>query len=183
VQRITEILALQQARGAIATIRTQRQTYVSGGQSERTKRNHKEAITMVETSNGDPRVGLAQQRTGLAIFRTAQALDRTTLAWVRTTLTMGTFGFGMIAFFRALHEEAQTPEAARLHHAAIRFGELLVFLSIVATILAGVSHWNTLRRLERGETPRAARWPLSVVVALFVALLGMAGLWSVVQSR
>ncbi|HVP56144.1 MAG TPA: DUF202 domain-containing protein [Candidatus Eisenbacteria bacterium] len=138
---------------------------------------------MTETSNGDPRVGLAQKRTGLAVFRTAQALDRTTLAWVRTTLTMGTFGFGMIAFFRALHEEAQTPAAARLHHAAIRFGEVLVLLGVVATVLAGVSHWSSLRRLERGEMPRAARWPLSVAVALFVALLGMAGLWSLATGR
>lgn len=138
---------------------------------------------MAETSNPDLRVGLAQRRTGLAIFRTAQALDRTTLAWVRTTLTMGTFGFGMIGFFRALHEQAQTPAAARLHHAAIQFGELLVLLGVVATVLAGVSHWSSLRRLERGEMPRAARWPLSIVVALFVALLGMAGLWSLTTGR
>jgi putative membrane protein len=149
----------------------------------KTERNHKAAISMADTSNGDPQVGLAQRRTGLAIFRTAQALDRTTLAWVRTTLTMGTFGFGMIAFFRALREEAQTPAAARLHYAAIRFGELLVLLGVVATVLAGISHWNTLRRLERGEMPRAARWPLSIVVALFVALLGMAGLWSLVTGQ
>jgi putative membrane protein len=142
-----------------------------------------EEVIMTERTNADPRVGLAQQRTGLAEFRTAQALDRTTLAWIRTTLTMGSFGFGMIGFFRALHEKIGTPEAASLHYAAIRFGELLVLMGIIATLLAGFSHWRTLRRLERGEEPEAARWPLSITVAVFVAVLGMAGLWSMFFSR
>ena len=45
---------------------------------------------------------------------------------------------------------------------------------VVATVLAGISHWSTLPRMERGEMPKAARWPLSITVALFVALLGAA---------
>jgi len=48
---------------------------------------------------------------------------------------------------------------------------------------AGISHWNTLRRMERGDMPRAARWPLSITVAAFVAILGAAGLWSLLTSR
>src|SRR5271157_6453618 len=57
---------------------------------------------MSDTPNMDPRTELAGKRTTLATFRTAQALDRTTLAWIRTTLTMGSFGFGMIGFFRTV---------------------------------------------------------------------------------
>jgi len=133
---------------------------------------------MSDAPNSDPRVDLARNRTSLAKFRTALALDRTTLAWIRTTLTMGTFGLGMIGFFRSLSERSQTPEAAQLHHAAIRFGELLVVMGIVATVLAGASHWNTLR-MERGELPNAYRWPLSIPVALCVAVLGAVGLWRI----
>jgi len=138
---------------------------------------------MSDAPTTDPRVDLATKRTKLAGFRTAQALDRTTLAWVRTTLTMGTFGFGMIGFFRTLEEHAQTPEAARLHHGAILFGEFLVLAGVVASVLVGISHWTTLRRMERGEMPRAARWPLSITIALFVAVLGAAGLWSLLTSH
>ena len=138
---------------------------------------------MSDTPNTDQRVALATKRTALASFRTAQALDRTTLAWVRTTLTMGSFGFGMIGFFRTLDEHAQTSKSLRLHQGAIRFGECLVLGGVVAIVLAGISHWNTLRRMERGEMPRAARWPLSITVALFVVLLGAAGLWSMFTSR
>ena len=59
---------------------------------------------MSEAPNSDPRVDLARNRTTLAKYRTALALDRTTLAWIRTTLTMGTFGLGMIGFFRSLSD-------------------------------------------------------------------------------
>ena len=33
---------------------------------------------------------------------------------------------GMIGFFRTLDEHAQTPQSAKIHHAAIHFGESLV---------------------------------------------------------
>ncbi len=138
---------------------------------------------MKDTSTGDLRTALAQRRTGLATFRTGLALDRTTLAWVRTTLTMGSFGFGLIGFFRAIREKNPTPEAISLHQSAIRFGEVLVLLGIVATVLAGISHWKAIHRMERGEIPEAARWPLSVVIALFLAVLGMAGLWPLMTGR
>jgi uncharacterized membrane protein YidH (DUF202 family) len=136
---------------------------------------------MSDTPNSDPRVDLARNRTTLAKFRTALALDRTTLAWIRTNLTMATFGLGMIGFFRSLSESKQTPEADQLHHAAIRFGEVLVLIGIVATVLAGVSHWNALRRMERGELPNVYRWPLSITIALLVALLGGFGLWKMAR--
>src|SRR5271168_1733579 len=90
---------------------------------------------MTDEKTNDP-------RTALADFRTTLALDRTTLAWIRTTLTMGSFGFGMIGFFRTLQEHSQTEAAMRLHHAAVRFGELLVLAGLVATVLAGVTHWR-----------------------------------------
>jgi len=64
-----------------------------------------------ETPNSaDPRVNLALVRTSLARFRAQLALDRTTLAWISTTLTMATFGFGTVAFFRSFSEASPTPK-------------------------------------------------------------------------
>jgi uncharacterized membrane protein YidH (DUF202 family) len=104
----------------------------------------------------DPRVGLARYRTQLA-------LDRTTLAWIRTTLTMASFGFGMVAFFRSLRQASPDEETIRLHQGAILFGLGLIVLGMGATVLAGLSHWFTLRRLRRGELPVVTQWPLSIV--------------------
>src|SRR5271157_378117 len=95
----------------------------------------------------DPRVDLARNRTSMAGLRTQLALDRTTLAWIRTTLTMASFGFGLVAFFRHLRQQSPSAETARLQEGAIQFGGSLIILGIVATVLAGGSHWLTLRRL------------------------------------
>ena len=111
-------------------------------------------------------------------FRTQLALDRTTLAWIRTTLTMASFGFGMIAFFRSIRQQSPSKETVRLHQGAIRFGTSLIILGIVATVLAGSSHWLTLRRLRRGESPVVTQWPLSITVAMLTAVIDLAGLWS-----
>jgi putative membrane protein len=135
-----------------------------------------------ETPNpADPRVGLASKRTNMASFRTQLALDRTTLAWLRTTLSMAGFGFGMVGFFRALREHAASAETIRLHEGAIRFGTFLVLLGILATILTGVSHWLTLRRLRRGEVPVLTQWPLSITVAALFAVIGLVGLWALLD--
>ncbi len=114
----------------------------------------------------------------MAGLRTQLALDRTTLAWIRTTLTMASFGFGMVAFFRSIRQESPSEETLRLHHGAIQFGVSLIILGIVATVLADASHWLTLRRLRRGESPVLTQWPLSITVAMLSAVIGFLGLWS-----
>jgi len=123
--------------------------------------------------SADPRAGLAQDRTGMAKFRTGLALDR-------TTLTMGTFGFGTIGFFRTLRKKSPTPEAIQMHEGAITFGIGLVVLGCAATVAAGISHWLTLRRLHRNQTPVLSHWPLSITVAMFLAVIGLISLWYVI---
>ena len=126
----------------------------------------------------DPRAGPADDRTSLASFRTRLALDRTTLAWIRTTLTMASFGFGLVAFFRSLREESPGDETVRLHQGAIFFGLALIVMGLVMTVLAGVSHWFSLRSLRQGEHPVVGRWPLSITAAMLLAVLCLAGLWA-----
>jgi putative membrane protein len=118
----------------------------------------------------------------MASFRTGLALDRTTLAWIRTTLTMASFGFGMVAFFRSLRQENASEETIRLHHGAVQFGVGLILLGLVATLLAAASHWSTVRRLRLGQQPVLRQWPLSITVALLVGVLCLAGLWAVFMS-
>lgn len=127
----------------------------------------------------DPRVGLAEDRTSMARFRTSLALDRTTLAWIRTALTMATFGFGTVGFFRSLRQSSATPDSVRLHHSAIRFGVALIVLGVLATVLSAISHWFALRRIRRNEAPVVTQWPLSIAIALLLAIIGLVALYSV----
>ena len=131
---------------------------------------------------GSVNTDLARDRTGLAKLGTQLALDRTTLAWVRTTLTMVTFGFGTVGFFRTLKEKSPGPEAVHLHESAIRFGFALVFLGIASTVLAALSHWRTLRRLSRDETPVLSPWPLSITVAMLLAIGGLVSVWALLAK-
>ena len=91
---------------------------------------------------------------------------------------MASFGFGMVAFFRSIRQQSATEEAVRLQQRATQFGASLIILGIVATVLAGASHWLTLRRLRRGETLVVTQWPLSITVAMLSAVIGLAGLWA-----
>ena len=64
-----------------------------------------------------------------------------------------------------------------MHEGAIRFGEALVVLGLVATVLAATSAWFTLRRLRRDEVPVLTQWPLSITVAMFLTLIGLVAFW------
>lgn len=127
----------------------------------------------------NPATLLAADRTTMATFRTHLALERTTLAWIRTTLAMASFGFGMVAFFRALRQANQSAETVRLHETAVRFGVALIVLGIVAMVLAGLSNFFTLRRMRRGELPLVSKWPPSITVGMLLAVAGLWGLWSI----
>jgi putative membrane protein len=126
----------------------------------------------------DPRAELARDRTSMANFRTQLALDRTTLAWVRTALAMTSFGFGMVAFFRTMQRENPDAETIRLHQHATRMGTALLVMGIISTLLAGGSHWLSLRRLRQGKLPALRRWPVSITLALVFAIVGLIGLWA-----
>ena len=90
---------------------------------------------------------------------------------------MATFGFGTVGFFRSFREKNPTPEAVHMQQGAIRFGFALIVLGIVATVLSGISHWFTLRRLRRNEELVLTQWPLSITVAMLMAIIGLVALW------
>jgi len=137
---------------------------------------------MEDTGSQDPRTPLAQQRTQFAKYRTQLALDRTTLAWLRTALTFATFGFGMVGFFRAVLQSANTPESAKLHQAAIHMGVALIVIGVVGLLSAAGAHLLALRKLRRGEVLPLSIWPLTVTISVLVSILGLYALWSVLHG-
>jgi uncharacterized membrane protein YidH (DUF202 family) len=64
----------------------------------------------------------------------------------------------------------------RLHELAIAFGLALLVLGVVTLALAGASHWQSVRALQRGASPGVGKWPLSLALGLLVAILGVVGL-------
>lgn len=101
----------------------------------------------------DRRVGLAADRTEMANFRAQLALERTTLAWIRTSLTLATFGFGTVGFFRSNQDASPGERTHQLHQDSIRFGVDLIALGIASMSLSGTSHWRMLRSPRQGRPP------------------------------
>jgi putative membrane protein len=115
--------------------------------------------------------------TGQQQYQVKLALDRTMLAWIRTTLAMASFGFALVAFFRALRYLVKDPHAARLHVGAIRYGEALLVLGVTSMALAAASYIRGLRMLRRGDTPALRPWSLSIILGVALALLALTGIW------
>jgi uncharacterized membrane protein YidH (DUF202 family) len=61
------------------------------------------------------------------------------------------------------------------------FGIALVILGIVATVLAGIARWLTLRRLRRGREVLLQSWSLSITVAMLLAVIGLVSLWHLLE--
>jgi hypothetical protein len=45
---------------------------------------------------------------------------------------------------------------------------------------ASLSHWFALRRLRRSELLALSQWPLSIALALFLAIISLIGFWELI---
>jgi putative membrane protein len=120
---------------------------------------------------------LAEGRTQLALLRSFQANERTLMAWVRTAISMISFGFTMVKFFEYLEENKQK----QFHFfGPAGVGMILILIGTLALVVAVRQYQQVVTEL--GTAPHSARWSLSVLVAIAVALLGVFALLAVRTS-
>lgn len=116
---------------------------------------------------------------------TRLAAERTLLAWIRTSLAMMGFGFVVARFGLFLRELVvhEHPNAVKSYGISLWIGTTLVLLGVVTSLLAAAGHMRALKNLRRGEPIVSPRWPLSLVVAILLGLIGvfMAGYLIVVD--
>ena len=73
---------------------------------------------------------------------------------------------------------AETVQQIAAQCDGVRCDMAMTVLSLVATLLAALAHWFTLRRLRRGESPALRQWPSSITLAMLFLVIGLAGLWA-----
>lgn len=96
---------------------------------------------------------------------------------VADQLDNGQFWLWYGGLFPVAADKRSDEYSSRLHAGAIRMGTTLLALAIGVLVLAGIAHWFTLRQATLGKTPVLTQWPLSITVAMLVAI-GLIGLWA-----
>lgn len=111
-----------------------------------------------------------------ADLRDYLAAERTFLAWIRTGVALMGFGFVVARFGLILQEMQITehPSADPPYGFSLWFGTTLIVVGVIVNLLSAWHHSRLNRELDRGQPGHSRPLIQTVIIALFLALLGLA---------
>lgn len=107
--------------------------------------------------------------------RNRLAAERTLLAWIRTGLAMMGFGFVVARFGLFLREIAAAGNLPRPAHTgfSLWIGTILVLAGVTVSLLAAWEYQRFVHHLEQQTPYQPTRWPLGILAAAFLAIMGI----------
>ena len=104
------------------------------------------------------------------------AAERTFLAWIRTGLALMGFGFVVARFGLFLQrlqliEPVSTPKPEGL---SVWFGTALIAAGVLVLLLSAWRHVRLIRLLNEGGPPLSGPSTQAILIAVFLALVGIA---------
>ena len=112
--------------------------------------------------------------TELARERNRAAADRTLMAWIRTSLSLIAFGFSIGKIYDYLERVNPGRVLDPLDSAQI-FGEAFIALGVFGLIGAIFQYRRILKQIEMGEFVYTKPFPLAMVTAIILLLIGVFG--------
>ena len=111
-----------------------------------------------------------------ADLRDYLAEERTFLAWIRTGLTLMGFGFVVARFglFLQVMQITQGGSAAQPHGLSPWIGTAFIAAGVAVNLLSMRRHLRLVGELNRGQFTQRGPSRQAVVLALFLALVGVA---------
>jgi putative membrane protein len=105
------------------------------------------------------------------------AAERTFLAWIRTGIAFMGFGFVVARFGLFLREIALAKSAIVISHDrdfSLPAGVALIAAGIIISLIAAVRHRRYMRALDQGQFRQAYGVAFTFLLALFLAIIGLA---------